>query len=137
MINQVNIRVRYAETDAMGIAHHSSYLAWLEVARGEFLRGLGFSYKEVEEKGVLLPVLSAELCYNHPVYYDDPLTIMISVRRLTVARIVFDYRIVRKGKCVTTASTQHAFTSSDLKPINLSKALPNLWAALQETLSGK
>src|SRR5437588_9819030 len=80
-------RVRYAETDMMGIAHHSSYVVWMEAGRTEFMRAFGFTYRELEELGVQMPVLEVNVRYLRPCVYDDELRITTSVSELTRTRI--------------------------------------------------
>src|SRR5438105_4821851 len=76
-------RVRYAETDAMGIAHHSSYVVWMEMGRTEFMRAHGFTYRQLEEMGVLLPVLEIGVRYRLPAYYDDELRVSCWLEEIT------------------------------------------------------
>jgi len=68
-----SIQVRYAETDAMGVVHHSSYFVWLELARVEWLKSLGIDYKQMEQEGFFLPVVQADLTYKVPAFFDDVL----------------------------------------------------------------
>ena len=72
---EVKIRVRYAETDRMGYVYYGNYATYFEVARVESLRNLGFSYRSLEDEGILLPVLDFSIRYRRPAYYDDELTI--------------------------------------------------------------
>ena len=80
--SEVRIRVRYKETDNMGVVHHSNYVNYYEVARTEMMRGRGLSYKEMEARGVMLPVREVQLNYLAPAYYDDLLTVFGTVRFL-------------------------------------------------------
>ena len=80
-------RVRYAETDAMGIAHHSSYVVWMEAGRTEFMRAHGFTYRELEEMGVLLPVLELNVRYMRAAVYDDELRVSTWLDELSRTRI--------------------------------------------------
>ncbi len=112
------IRVRYVETDQMGVVHHSSYVQYLEVARIEFLRGKGVIYKEIEEKGVLLPVLNLEIKYIYPAFYDDLLHIEVIIQEIKGARIFFEYKIFNEVKLISSAKTTLAFISKKSgKPI--------------------
>ena len=70
------LRVRYAETDRMGVVYHANYLVWFEVGRTDLLRGLGWTYREMEESGVMLPVIEAHCEYRRPARYDDPLIVI-------------------------------------------------------------
>lgn len=94
----ISLRVRYGETDQMGIVYHGSYPAYLEVARIEFFREIGLPYKELEEKGIMLPVVDLYIKYIKPAYYDDLLKIETRIDEIpTGVRFRFDY-IVRNAK---------------------------------------
>src|SRR5438876_8802073 len=86
-------RVRYAETDAMGIAHHSSYVVWMEAGRTEFMRAHGFTYRELEEMGVLLPVLELNVRYRQAAVYDDELRVSTWLDEFSRTRISLGYAI--------------------------------------------
>src|SRR6058998_2720837 len=88
-------RVRYAETDAMGIAHHSSFVIWMEMGRTEFMRAHGFTYRQLEEMGVLLPVLEINVRYRQSAVYDDELRISTWADELTRTKIKLCYEIAR------------------------------------------
>lgn len=90
---QCKIRVRYSETDQMGVVYYGNYAQYFEVARVEFLRDLGFVYKELEEQGVIMPVVHYSTNYKFPAKYDDELTITTKVSDLPVSKIVFDYEV--------------------------------------------
>ena len=91
--NIVKIRVRYGETDQMGVVYHGSFAVYFEVARVEWLRALGVSYKSMEERGVMLPVVNLNINYKKPAKYDELLTIETTVRKLPTAKIIFDYKV--------------------------------------------
>ena len=109
------VRVRYAETDAMGVAYHSNYLVWFELGRTEFCRTMGFPYREWEEVGVFLPAVEARCRYKHPARYDDLLEIHASILNLTPYTLTFSYRVVRKedGRRVAEGETKHGFCDRD------------------------
>src|SRR5438045_9080803 len=86
-------RVRYAETDAMGIVHHGSYVDWMEMGRTEFMRAFSFTYRQLEEMGVLLPVLEINVRYKAAAVYDDELRITTWVEELTRVRVKLAYKI--------------------------------------------
>ncbi len=96
--SEIQIRVRYAETDQMGYVYYGNYAAYFEVARVEMLRSLGFTYKKLEEEGVLLPVLDFSIKYIRPAYYDDLLTIKTTIREIPAARIRFNYETLNEKK---------------------------------------
>lgn len=92
--NETKVRVRYAETDAMGIAYHSNYLIWYEIGRTELFREMGIAYAQVEAAGYYLPVTEAYCHYHIPVHYDDVIVVETVLSRLRRASMRFDYRIV-------------------------------------------
>ena len=87
------IRVRYAETDQMGVVWHGNYLQYFEVARTEALRACGWSYRALEESGVMLPLVEAHLDYFRPARYDDLLTVKTVIKEPPTARLRFDYEV--------------------------------------------
>ena len=109
--HRTEIRVTYAETDAMGIVYYANYLRWFELGRTELIRSLGISYKKLEEEGIHLPVSEVFCKYLVSAKYDDLLTIETSVDFLGRASIQFQYRIFREedGKELVTGKTLHAF----------------------------
>src|SRR5258706_16447560 len=88
---EISLRVRYGETDQMGYVYYGNYASYFEVARVETLRNLGFSYKAIEESGIILPVLSYYIKYIKPAYYDDCLTVKTMIKVIPMARIKFEY----------------------------------------------
>ena len=106
-VGATELRVRYAETDQMGIAHHSHYLVWCELARTDFMRELGVGYRELEEGGLLLPVVDARLRYRAVARYDDLLRVRCWVREAATRRVIFGYAIDRigDGQLLATAQT--------------------------------
>ncbi len=111
------LRVRYAETDAMGVAYHSNYLVWFELGRTEFCRVKGFPYREWEEAGVFLPAVEARCRYKHPARYDDLLEVYVSISGLTPFTLTFSYRIIRPqdGRLVAEGETKHGFCDKNGK----------------------
>nr|WP_299388825.1 thioesterase family protein [Allomuricauda sp.] len=97
-INSFSFRVRYAETDQMGIVHHGSYAQYLEMGRIEWLRELGVSYKGMEENGIILPVISLQIHYKKSAYYDDVLTVQTSLQKPPLVKIAFDYKIYNQNQ---------------------------------------
>jgi len=94
---EIQIRVRYAETDRMGLLHHANYLVYFEQARTELLRTSGVSYKELEDKGFFLVIAKVEIKYKTPAHYDDLLTIRTTVVRTTPVRLEHKYEMFREG----------------------------------------
>ena len=91
------MRVRYAETDQMGVVYHANYFVWFEVGRTDLLRQLGWTYREMERAGVRLPVIEAHCAYHRPARYDDELEIRTTGRLVSPVRMAFDYEVVRRG----------------------------------------
>jgi acyl-CoA thioester hydrolase len=111
------IRVRYAETDMMGIAYHANYLPWLEIGRTDLLRENGFPYAELERMGYRLPVLEVNVRYLRPALYDDIVTVETTLNEKPSVRIRLEYRLTRGDTLLATASTAHAFLSHQNEPV--------------------
>jgi len=124
------VRVRYAETDKMGVAYYANYLVWFEVARADLLRTLGWSYREMEESGVILPVIEAHCEYRQSARYDDELTINTSGRVLSPVRMEFTYTVARVRDTVVTAvgRTVHAALDADGRPCRLPARVREVFA---------
>jgi acyl-CoA thioester hydrolase len=124
------LRVRYAETDQMGVAWHGSYFAWFEVGRTDLLRGRGLSYRELEAGGIRLPVLEARASFHKPARYDDPLEIHTRVESHTGARVAFGYEVRREGSAEVLADgfTAHAAVDDRGRARRLPAALRDLLA---------
>lgn len=107
-----DVRVRYAETDAMGIAHHTAYLVWFEAGRTEYTRAMGMPYRDVEQDGTRLVVVEAHCRYHQPARYDDVLVVRTTVRELTKATVTFGYEARRKDddRLLVEGYTMHAAT---------------------------
>ena len=115
------VRVRYAETDQMGVAYHANYLAWFEVGRTEWLRSQGWTYKEMEAHGSRLPVIEAHCEYKQSARYDDEIEIRTAGRIMSLVRVTFEYELVRKADSGVVAKgyTIHAVTDRQGKPHKL------------------
>ena len=119
------IRVRYAETDQMGIAHHAEYFAWFEVGRTDLLRARGMTYRELERNGLRLPVIDARARFLRPAYYDDVLEIRTRLAELRGARVSFEYEVHRQGGDgpLATGATAHAAVGPEGRPCRLPETL--------------
>ena len=116
--HETEIRVRYAETDQMGIVHNSNYLVWFEVGRSEFCRARGFSYKEMEEKDNALMVVAESYCrYKSPAYYEDVLTVRTRVEEIRSRSLRFVYEIYRAfdEALIAEGETLHLVTDENKK----------------------
>ena len=110
---ELQVQVRYAETDAMGVVHHSRYFVWLELARIEWLRHLGLDYKAMEQQGFFIPVVQANLSYKMPVFFDDMLrVVLLPSEDFHRAKFTINYEIFRGQDLVACGSTAHAFINA-------------------------
>jgi acyl-CoA thioester hydrolase len=107
---RTRVRVRYAETDKMGVVYYANYLVWFEVARCEWFRETGFTYAGLEAAGTILPVIEAHCEYERPARYDDEIEIRTSAQLLSPVRLRFDYELTRCGEAFPLAAghTVHA-----------------------------
>lgn len=123
------LQVRYKETDQMGVVHHSNYYTWFEVGRTDFIKQIGLSYKDMEKMGLMLPVLETHCTYKHGAKYDDLLIIRTKISEFKGVRLTLIYDVIREEDCMTLAqgSTVHAFTDSNLKPVNIKKSYPDIY----------
>lgn len=113
--SETKIRVRYAETDRMGYVYYGNYATYYEVGRVEALRELGFSYKKMEDNGIMLPVFTFSIKYIKPAYYDDLLTVKTIIKNLPGARIKFDYEIFNEEKeLLNTGETSLVFINKEM-----------------------
>ena len=104
--HELKVRVRYAETDQMGVVYHGNYAQYFEMGRVEWLRNLGISYKWMEDNGVMLPVVSLNINYKKPARYDDLLTIKTVLKSQSTVKIEFDYEILNeKQELLTIANS--------------------------------
>ena len=110
---EVSIRVRYAETDRMGLLHHANYLVYFEQGRTELLRSRGLTYKELEDQGFLLVLTKIEVRYRSPARYDDLLMLKTTVVRTTAVRIDHQYELFRDGTLLAEGSSTLACVDRD------------------------
>ncbi len=116
--NEINVRVRYQETDQMGIVYYSNYFVYFEMGRIEFLRSLGISYAELEKENIFLAVADAHCKYRSPAVFDDLLVIKTCLSMMKLARIEFSYEIrrVNEEKLIAEGSTLLACLGVNKKP---------------------
>src|SRR5579884_1840030 len=118
---EITIRVRYAETDRMGLLHHANYLVYFEQGRTELLRDQGVTYKDLEDQGFLLVLTKVEVRYRRPARYDDLLTLRTIVERVTHVRIDHRYEVLCGGQLLAEGSSTLACVDRDGRP----QALPD------------
>lgn len=120
--SEVRIRVRYAETDQMGVVYHSNYLVWMEMGRVELCRARGVRYRDMEQDdGILLAVAEANCRFQFPARYDDEVVVRTSVARASTRLLTFQYEIreVESQRMLATGFTKHIFCDRELKPCRL------------------
>jgi len=121
------IRARYSETDQMGVVYHANYLVWMEVARVDYCRSIGFHYKDMElDDGVLLAVAESHCRYVSPARFDEEISITTSIPDVNRRFVSFDYEMTCAGRKVATGQTRHIFLNRALRPVRL----PDKYAAL-------
>ena len=124
-IDEIQIRVRYGETDQMGVVYHGNYALYLEMGRIEWLRKLGISYKKMEVEGIMLPVVSLTINYKKSAGYDDVINVKTQLKNKPTAKIEFEYEITNEsGEILTTASTTLVFV--DMKTNRPTRAPQNI-----------
>ena len=115
---ETSLRVRYAETDAMGIVHHSRYFVWLELARVEWLKACGLDYKTMESQGFFLPVVQADVSYQSPAFFDDFLRVVLTPpEHIQRVRFTLTYELFREGTLLAKGFTVHVFLNQERKLI--------------------
>ena len=124
------LRVRYAETDQMGVVYYANYLVWFEVGRTDWLRQTGWAYRDMERDGISLPVIEAHCEYRQPALYDDEITVATVATLITPIRIRFDYEVTRGGRESIAASghTVHAALGAGGKPRRLPSRVRDMFA---------
>lgn len=141
------IRVRYQETDQMGVVYHANYLNWFELGRTELIREMGFPYSDIEEAGLMLPVVHAEISFHKPAKYDDIVSIYTRIESYTRVRLEMSCRVYRReqsdlktitpfiginerelaGELLVTGLTKHVWVNQEFKTARLDNALPTLY----------
>ncbi|NMF06417.1 acyl-CoA thioesterase [Clostridium beijerinckii] len=135
-ISETKIVVRYAETDKMGIVHHSNYFIWFEAGRTDFIKGSSISYSEMEENGILIPLAESNCKYIIGAKYEDELIIKTWVKQLTPVKVEFNYSVIRENdqKEIAKGSTLHVFVNNDFKIINLKKVNKEIFNKLESLI---
>ena len=114
---EISVRVRYAETDQMGIVYHSHYAVWFEIGRTEFCREAGLPYRGLEESGIRIPVIGLDCKYRRPARYDDDLCVRTTLPVLSARGLRFAYEVLdREERLMADGSTRHIFADSQGRP---------------------
>jgi acyl-CoA thioester hydrolase len=132
VVNETRLRVRYAETDQMGVVYHSNHLIWFEVGRVELMRQMGMAYRDIElEDGLFIAVAEAKCRYRAPVYYDEEVIVRTRIKTARKSVIVFGYELARAetGALLAEGETTHVVTNKEMK----AAALPTKYLELFQT----
>ncbi|MFC6592521.1 acyl-CoA thioesterase [Deinococcus lacus] len=129
MKSRTELRVRYAETDAMGVAHHAVYPVWFEVGRGDLMRTLGLPYTEVEARGFYLMLTDLQVGYRRAARYDDLLTLETQVLEARSRTLTFGYQVLRGEERVALGETRHIATDQHYRPASIPEDIRALLAA--------
>jgi len=135
-LNETRLRVRYAETDQMGVVYHSNHLIWFEVGRVELMRQMGFSYCDMEhDDGLFIAVAEAKCRYRAPVYYDEEILVRTRLKNVRESVIIFGYELLRfsDGTLLAEGETTHIVTNSKMKVA----ALPDRYLTVFRNAAGK
>lgn len=130
-----DIKVRYAETDAMAIVHHANYYIYFEVAREDLIRESGISYKDLEDKGIMMPLIETHCKYIEAAKYDDDLVVESSISQLTPVKVRIEYIVRRKNDntILATGNTLQTFVdSNEFKIVNLKRNNEDIWNKFAE-----
>lgn len=136
MYNETEVRIIFADTDAMGIVYNGTYVSFFERGRTEYLRQMGYPYKRMEAEGLWLPVSGLTCQYKAPAHADDLLIIKTWIKELKSASVVMAYEIRKKedGEVCVTGTTTHPVTDSRLRPIRFKRKFPELYALVRESM---
>jgi acyl-CoA thioester hydrolase len=136
MKTETRFNVRYAETDQMGIVHHSNYAVWFEIGRTDFFIKAGCSYSDFETNGIMLPLYELSCQFKSPAKYGDEVSVVTSLEKISPVRLIFSYEVysVPDRRLLATGTTMHAWTDTSLKPMNIIKRLPSAYSQLSKLL---
>lgn len=131
-ISKAKLKVRYSETDKMGIVYHSNYYPWFEIGRGEYIIKSGITYKNMEEQGIMMPLVETYCKYIEGAKYDDSIIIETSIKELSPVKVIFNYNVIREedNKILAHGYTTQTFINSNFKIINLKRSHPEIWEKL-------
>lgn len=132
-ISESLIRVRYQETDQMGVVYHANYLIWFEIGRTDYIRHLGMTYRALEERGLLLPVVDVQCRFLQPARYDDEVVIQTQISIHNGSKLVFSYEAKRKEDQTLLAkgTSTHLWTDRAMKRVNIRQRYPDIYEKLK------
>lgn len=131
---QYEHKVKYYETDKMGVTHHSNYIRIMEEARIEWMEHIGFSYKKCEDMGAISPVLSVKCNYKKTTTFDDVITVKVRLKQYNGLKLTVEYEMFKDNEIAAIGETEHCFLSESGKPLILKKTYPELDRILKEEL---
>lgn len=136
--HETTLRVRYQETDQMGVVYHSNYIVWFEVGRNDFIRQLNHSYQDFEDVGLLLPVVEVQCKYRSPAKYDEEVIIRTKLSEFSGSKMYFEYEVVRKADrtLLATGLSKHLWVTREMKRTNIKKYFPDLYEQLVSMVEG-
>ena len=137
MTGTVKLKVRYSETDRMGIVYHANYYPWFELGRLAILEEIGLSYAAFEEMGLFMPLTETHCKHIRPCTFYDEITVKARLVKLTPVRCAFEYEVFKEDGLIAVGKTVHAFTDSTPKVISLKKVYPGLWDTFTGVLEEK
>ena len=135
-VSHTTFTVRYAETDQMGVVHHSNYPIWFEAGRTDFIREMGLPYSVVEKSGALLPLLELKCVFKSFAKYEDEIVVKTRIKEYTATKIRFHYEVFKKGdeKPIAEGETLHCWVNRDLKPVNIKKYKPEVFKLIEKAV---
>ena len=134
MKSVISIKVRYPETDRMGIVYHARYYPWFELGRLDLMEKCGMTYAELEDDGILMPVTETHCKYIRSCTFGDEVTVETVLSGFSVVRCRFKYKVFNKGVLLAEGSTVHAITDKNLKALNIKKHRPRFWEMMCEAV---
>ena len=132
-------KVKYYETDKMGVTHHSNYIRWMEEARIYFLDKIGFGYAKLEKDGIISPVIGVECDYKTSTTFDETIEIKVEIEEFKGVKLIIKYTMFKAEtkELVLEGRTKHCFTNNEIKPLILKKKFPEFDSKLRELARGE
>ncbi|MCH5266960.1 MAG: acyl-CoA thioesterase [Lachnospiraceae bacterium] len=129
-------KVNYYETDQMGVVHHSNYIRYFEEARIDLMEKVGLPYADMEENGLIIPVLSVECHYGKPVLFGKDFEVHSRLVKFDGLKMEFVYEIWSEGQLCTTGNSKHCFLDKDMKPVRMKRVYPEIFQKMKELVEG-
>ena len=134
LVSKTTVRVRYADTDKMGVAYHANYIIWFEVGRAEFFRGLDMPFPKFEEEGLGMYVINVSCRYRKPAIYDDEIVVITEAEKMSLHAVHFKYRMYRGNTQLADGKSVHVFLDREGKMADISKY--KILVSLRDQISG-